>query len=260
MNRRHTKLGGVHYLHEGVGVATGTIFCRLPLLTCRKATIMTEPSTSHTDTSSKKFDASKLNRIVWIDCEMTGLDPAQHVLVEIAAIVTDADLNILGDGVDIVIHATEGELAQMDDFVTKMHTTNGLTEEIRASTVSVADAEKAVLDYITTWVASPRSAPLAGNSIASDRKFIDAYMPNLDAFLHYRMIDVSSIKELAHRWHPKIYQNQPAKGLAHRALADIKESIRELDYYRHAFFVSSEEGSPERIAAASAKACEHFPM
>ena len=184
---------------------------------------MTESNESNTtDAAARKPEDSKLDRIVWIDCEMTGLDPSTHVLVEIAAIVTDANLNILDEGLDIVIHATDDELAKMDDFVTQMHTKNGLTDEIRKSTVSVGEAENAVLDYVKKWVNAPRTAPLAGNSIASDRKFIAAYMPKLDEFLHYRMIDVSSIKELAHRWYPKVYQNQPKKGLAHRALADIK--------------------------------------
>ena len=138
--------------------------------------------------------STELDRIVWIDCEMTGLEPERHVIVEIAALVTDANLNVLGEGVDIVVHASETELAQMDDFVTKMHAKSGLDQEIRASKTNVADAEQAVLDYIRQWVPEPRTAPLAGNSIASDRKFIHRYMPELDQHLHYRMIDVSSLK------------------------------------------------------------------
>ncbi|MEY8567358.1 oligoribonuclease [Corynebacteriaceae bacterium 7-707] len=180
---------------------------------------------------------AKNDRIVWADCEMTGLDPDRHVLVEIAVVVTDADLTPLDDGIDIVIHATEDELAGMDDFVTKMHADSGLTEQIRESTVSVADAEARVVEYLKKYVPVAGAAPLAGNSIASDRKFISRYMPDLDAFLHYRMIDVSSIKELARRWYPRAYSNQPDKGMQHRALADIRESIRELDYYRRALFV-----------------------
>ena len=222
---------------------------------------MTESNESNTtDAAARKPEDSKLDRIVWIDCEMTGLDPSTHVLVEIAAIVTDANLNILDEGLDIVIHATDDELAKMDDFVTQMHTKNGLTDEIRKSTVSVGEAENTVLDYVKKWVNAPRTAPLAGNSIASDRKFIAAYMPKLDEFLHYRMIDVSSIKELAHRWYPKVYQNQPKKGLAHRALADIKESIRELDYYRRAVFVTDDEGTDKRITSATDEASRRYPI
>ncbi|WP_296103239.1 oligoribonuclease [uncultured Corynebacterium sp.] len=222
---------------------------------------MTESNESNTtDVAARKAEDSKLDRIVWIDCEMTGLDPSTHVLVEIAAIVTDANLNILDEGLDIVIHATDDELAKMDDFVTQMHTKNGLTEEIRQSTVSVGEAENAILDYIKKWVSTPRTAPLAGNSIASDRKFIEAYMRKLDEYLHYRMIDVSSIKELAHRWYPKVYQHQPKKGLAHRALADIKESIRELDYYRRAIFITDAQGTDERIKSAADEASRRYPI
>jgi oligoribonuclease len=198
------------------------------------------------------------DRIVWIDCEMTGLEPERHVIVEIAALVTDANLNVLGDGVDIVIHASETELAQMDDFVTKMHANSGLDQEIRASNTNVADAEKAVLDYIRQWVSEPRTAPLAGNSIASDRKFIHRYMPELDQFLHYRMIDVSSFKELARRWYPAVLEGAPEKGLAHRALADIKESIRELDYYRRAMLLPHPGPDADAIAAASQASTDKF--
>ena len=196
--------------------------------------------------------------LVWIDCEMTGLEPERHVIVEIAALVTDANLNVLGEGVDIVVHASETELAQMDDFVTKMHAKSGLDQEIRASKTNVADAEQAVLDYIHQWVPEPRTAPLAGNSIASDRKFIHRYMPELDQHLHYRMIDVSSFKELARRWYPQVLKGAPEKGLAHRALADIKESIRELDYYRRAAFVAEPGPTSEEAAAAQQEATEAY--
>lgn len=203
----------------------------------------TSPSPTSAGTSPLPATAApldpELDRIVWIDCEMTGLDPSRHVLVEIAALVTDANLNILGDGLDLVIHATEDELAEMDDFVTAMHARSGLTEEIRSSTLTVAEAERRVLEYIRHWVPGARIAPLAGNSIASDRKFISAFMPELDAFLHYRMIDVSSFKELARRWYPAVLAGAPAKGLAHRALADIRESLRELDYYRRTMLVGT---------------------
>lgn len=203
---------------------------------------------------------ARTDRLVWADCEMTGLDPSRHVLVEIAVIVTDADLVPLDEGIDIVIHATDGELAEMDDFVTKMHGSSGLTDEIRASTVSVKDAEDRVLEYVRSHVASPGVAPLCGNSIASDRKFIAKYMPGLDSFLHYRMIDVSSVKELTRRWYPRVYSGQPAKGMQHRALADILESIRELDYYRRAAFVPAPGPDAEAVEAAAAAATAATPI
>lgn len=181
---------------------------------------------------------AKNDRLVWIDLEMTGLDVHRHVIVEIAALITDADLNILGEGVDLVVHATEAELAEMDDFVTNMHNENGLADKIRESTVTMAQAEQAVIDLINEHCDPAHPAPLAGNSIATDRAFLREQMPKLDAAMHYRMIDVSSIKELARRWYPKVYYNQPPKGMAHRALADIVESIRELDYYRRSVFVT----------------------
>ncbi|WP_312980748.1 oligoribonuclease [Corynebacterium sp.] len=200
---------------------------------------------------------AKNDRIVWADCEMTGLDPDRHVLVEIAVVVTDADLTPLDDGIDIVIHASEDDLAGMDDFVTRMHADSGLTDQIRESPVSVADAEAQVVEYLKRYVPVSGAAPLAGNSIASDRKFISRYMPDLDAFLHYRMIDVSSIKELARRWYPRAYSNQPDKGMQHRALADIRESIRELDYYRRALFVPAPgptNGEAKEFADAASEA------
>ncbi|MEH0975068.1 oligoribonuclease [Micromonospora sp. CPCC 205546] len=175
--------------------------------------------------------------LVWIDCEMTGLDLGGDKLIEVAALVTDPDLNVLGDGVDVVIHADEAALAAMPEIVATMHAKSGLTEEVRRSTVTLAEAEDMVLDYVTTHVKDPRTAPLCGNSIATDRGFITRDMPRLDAHLHYRMIDVSSIKELCRRWYPRVYFGQPQKGLAHRALADIRESIRELEYYRRTLFV-----------------------
>lgn len=199
--------------------------------------------------------AAKNDRIVWIDCEMTGLDAGEHdgadLLVEIAALVTDAELNILGEGVDLVIGAPDSALDAMNDVVREMHASSGLTEEIRASTVTVAEAEKAVLDYIRQWVPNERMAPLAGNSIATDRRFISRDMPELDNFLHYRMIDVSSIKELCRRWYPRIYFGQPDKGMAHRALADIKESIRELRYYRATAFVPQPGPTSAQVAEAA---------
>ncbi len=168
---------------------------------------------------------------------MTGLDLRADALIEVAALVTDPDLNVLGDGVDVVISADEAHLAAMPEVVRDMHARSGLTEEVRRSTVSLRDAEQLVLDYVTAHVPDPRTAPLCGNSIATDRGFIARDMPALDAHLHYRMIDVSSIKELCRRWYPRVYFGQPPKGLAHRALADIRESIRELEYYRRTVFV-----------------------
>jgi len=168
---------------------------------------------------------------------MTGLDLGRDALIEVAALVTDPDLNVLGEGVDVVIHADDAALDGMPEIVRTMHGKSGLTEEVRRSTVTLAEAEDMVLDYVTTYVKDVRSAPLCGNSIATDRGFIARDMPRLDAHLHYRMIDVSSIKELCRRWYPRVYFGQPQKGLAHRALADIRESIRELEYYRRTIFV-----------------------
>lgn len=195
--------------------------------------------------------AAKDDRIVWIDLEMTGLEPDRHVIVEVAALVTDADLNVLDEGIDLVVHASDAELAEMDDFVTNMHATSGLTEQIKASTITVEEAEAAVLELVEKHCAGIRP-PLAGNSIATDRSFIRAYMPRLDERLHYRMIDVSTIKELTRRWFADTYYNQPDKNLSHRALADIVESVRELDYYRRSVFIAS-PGPATNEAAAHAQ-------
>lgn len=175
--------------------------------------------------------------LVWIDCEMTGLDLRTDALIEVAALVTDPDLNVLGDGVDVVIHAEDAQLDGMLDVVREMHEKSGLTDEVRASAVTIAEAQDLVMSYIKLYVPEPKTAPLCGNSIATDRGFLARDMPILDNHLHYRMIDVSSVKELCRRWYPRVYFGQPAKGLAHRALADIKESIRELKYYRQTIFV-----------------------
>jgi oligoribonuclease len=192
------------------------------------------------------------DELVWIDCEMTGLDLGSDKLIEIAALVTDADLNILGDGVDVVIHADDGALSSMIDVVAEMHSRSGLIDEVKASTVDLAAAEAMVLDYIGNHVKQPKTAPLAGNSIATDRSFIARDMPKLDSYLHYRMIDVSSIKELCRRWYPRVYYGQPVKGLAHRALADIHESIRELKFYRRTAFVPQPGPSTSEIEAVVA--------
>jgi len=175
--------------------------------------------------------------LVWIDCEMTGLDLGKDALIEVAALVTGPELDVLGEGIDLVIHADDAALDAMPEVVREMHAKSGLTDEVRRSTVTMAQAEEAILAYIKQFVPNPRSAPLCGNSIATDRGFLARDMPTLDDFLHYRMIDVSSIKELARRWYPRVYFGQPQKGLAHRALADIRESIRELEYYRRTVFV-----------------------
>ena len=193
------------------------------------------------------------DRLVWIDCEMTGLDLQRDALIEIACLVTDSDLNVLGEGVDVVVHADEAALAAMPDVVRDMHARSGLTEEVRASRVALADAEQQVLAYVREHVPDARTAPLAGNSIATDRDFLTRDMPELDAHLHYRMVDVSSVKELCRRWFPRVFYAKPEKGLAHRALADIRESIRELDYYRHTLFVPAPGPSSEQAQAVAAR-------
>ncbi|CDQ46666.1 MULTISPECIES: oligoribonuclease [Mycolicibacterium] len=191
--------------------------------------------------------------LVWIDCEMTGLDLKSDKLIEIAALVTDADLNVLGDGIDVVIHAEADDLSGMVEVVAKMHANSGLDKEVLASDIDLATAETMVLDYIRSHVKAAKTAPLCGNSIATDRGFIARDMPTLDEYLHYRMIDVSSIKELCRRWYPRIYFGQPEKGLAHRALADIHESIQELKYYRRTAFVAAPGPSTSEIAAVAAE-------
>ena len=193
------------------------------------------------------------DRLVWIDCEMTGLDLGNDALIEIAALVTDADLVPLGEGVDVVIHASDEALANMPEVVVEMHAKSGLTDEVRASTVTMAEAEKLVLDYIREHVPEGRSAPLCGNSIATDRGFLTRDMPALDDWLHYRMVDVSSVKELARRWYPRAYFNAPQKGGGHRALADILESVQELRYYRAAVFVPQPGPTSEQAAAYAAE-------
>lgn len=193
------------------------------------------------------------DQLVWIDCEMTGLDLRSDRLIEIAALVTDAELNILGEGIDVVIHTDDEALDGMVEVVARMHSRSGLVDEVRASTIDVATAQDMVMDYIRSHVTTPKTAPLAGNSIATDRGFLARDMPELDEYLHYRMIDVSSIKELCRRWYPRIYYGQPEKGLEHRALADIQESIRELRYYRRTAFVPLPGPSTSEIAEAVAE-------
>jgi oligoribonuclease len=175
-------------------------------------------------------------RLVWIDCEMTGLDLERDALIEIACLVTDGELNILDEGVDVIIKPPPESLDQMSDVVRTMHTTSGLLAELSEG-VTVAEAQDIVLSYVRKHIKEPRRVPLAGNSIATDRVFIARDMPELDAYLHYRMVDVSSIKELARRWYPRAYFASPVKRGGHRALADITESVQELRYYREAIFV-----------------------
>lgn len=176
------------------------------------------------------------DRMVWIDCEMTGLSLAHDALIEVAALVTDSELNILGDGVDIVIRPPAEALETMPEVVRAMHTSSGLLDELDDG-VTLAEAEKLVLDHVREHVAEPRKAPLCGNSVSTDRGFLARDMQSLEQHLHYRIVDVSSIKELARRWYPRAYFNSPEKNGNHRALADIRESIAELRYYREAVFV-----------------------
>jgi oligoribonuclease len=191
------------------------------------------------------------DRLVWIDCEMTGLDLRRDALIEVAVVVTDADLTMLDDGLNVNVHANDTVLDAMIPFVRDMHASSGLTDAVRASTVTLGDAEAQVLDYVRGHVPNAKSAPLCGNSIATDRGFLARDMPALDEYLHYRMIDVSSIKELAKRWYPRVYQSQPAKGLAHRALDDIRESIQELAYYRRTLFVPLPGPTSDEAQAAA---------
>ena len=201
---------------------------------------------------------SAANNLVWIDCEMTGLDLTSDKLIEVAVVVTDSQLNVLDPGLDVIIHAEDADLAGMVDVVTEMHARSGLTEEVRASTVTLEEASAQVLAYVKRFVPDRRTAPLCGNSIGTDRGFLTRDMPELDDHLHYRMIDVSSIKELSRRWFPRVYFAQPPKGLAHRALADILESIRELAYYRQTLFVPAPGPGTEQVQAASADVVASF--
>jgi oligoribonuclease len=185
---------------------------------------------------------------------MTGLDLRRDALIEIAALVTDSDLRILDDGIDLVIAAPPELLDGMQPVVKEMHAASGLTDLVRTSTISVAEAERQVLDHLRKHVPDARTIPLCGNSIATDRAFLARDMPELDAFLHYRMVDVSSIKELCRRWYPRVYFSQPQKGLAHRALADIRESIRELRYYRSTVFVPLPGPTSEQAQRAAVEA------
>jgi oligoribonuclease len=188
------------------------------------------------------------DRMVWIDCEMTGLDLRQDALIEVAALVTDSELNVLGEGIDVVIKPPPGALDHMAEVVREMHTASGLLTELDHG-VTLAEAEDLVMEYVRQHVHEPRRTPLCGNSVATDRGFLARDMPTLEKYLHYRIVDVSSIKELARRWYPRVYFNSPEKSGNHRALADIRESIEELKYYREAIFVP--QPGPDSATARS---------
>lgn len=178
--------------------------------------------------------------LAWMDLEMTGLDPARHVIVEIATLLTDDDLNIIAEGPDLVIHQPDEALTQMDEFVREMHTRSGLLDQIAASTVTLESAQQATLEFLQTHIHRERTVPLCGNSIGMDRRFLAVYMNPVEEFLHYRSIDVTTIKELARRWYPKAMREAPQKATAHRALDDIRESINELRYWRTTVFAAGE--------------------
>lgn len=201
--------------------------------------------------------ATENDRLVWIDCEMTGLDLSVDELVEIAVVITDFELNLIDPGFQIVIRPGDAALANMNAFVTDMHRTSGLIDEI-PNGVSLAEAEEQTLAYIKRFVPLERRAPLAGNTIGTDRMFLARYMPNIDQYLHYRNVDVSSIKELARRWYPRVFFQAPEKHGGHRALADILESIRELRYYRSAVFIDAPGPSSDQARDIAAHTVSEF--
>jgi oligoribonuclease len=189
--------------------------------------------------------------LAWIDLEMTGLDPARHTIVEIATLITDDDLAIVEEGPDLVVHATPEQLAEMDEFVLNMHTRSGLLADIEHSTLSLADAGAKTLEFLQRHIPEPRTVPLAGNSIGTDRRFLATQLPEIEDYLHYRSVDVSTIKELCRRWRPEIYRAAPSKKGGHRALQDIRESVEELAYYRDAFFLNTAAPTPAPSATDS---------
>ena len=203
-------------------------------------------------TDSPAPTAKAGDRIVWVDCEMTGLDLGSDALVEVACVVTDANLAELDAGITVVIRPPDAPFAAMPEIVRQMHTASGLIEEIPHG-IALADAEQAVLEYVKRHVGEARKAPLAGSSVYVDRGFIARDMPELDAWLHYRLIDVSSIKELARRWYPRVYFNSPPKNGNHRALADIRESIAELRYYREAVLIPEPGPNTDAARAIAAR-------
>ena len=196
-------------------------------------------------------ERSTNDRIVWIDCEMTGLSLEHDALIEVAALITDFELNQLDDGIDVIIKPPAAALDQMDPFVHEMHTTSGLLDELDGGT-TVEDAQQQVLDHVRRWVPEAGRAPLGGNTVGTDRAFLVRDMPELESHLHYRIIDVSSIKELSRRWYPRVYFNSPKKSGGHRALADIRESIAELRYYRERVFIPPPQANVDDALSASA--------
>jgi oligoribonuclease len=192
--------------------------------------------------------------LAWMDLEMTGLDPARHVIVEIASLITDDDLNIVAEGPDLVVHATDDELAGMDEVVRAMHTRSGLLPAIQASTVTLAEAGAETLAFLRSELPTPRSVPLCGNSIGTDRRFLAAWLPEIDEELHYRSVDVSTVKELARRWYPGSLSAAPKKHGAHRALDDIRESVTELRYYRQAVFAPAAKEADDELNIAAENA------
>lgn len=197
--------------------------------------------------------------LVWMDLEMTGLEPDRHVIVEIATLITDDELEIVAEGPDLVVHQPPEALAEMDEFVVDMHTKSGLLPQIQASTISLADAGAQTLEFIKAHVPEARSVPLCGNSIGTDRRFLAKYLPEIEDHLHYRSVDVSTIKELARRWYPKALSGLPRKATAHRALDDIRESIDELRFYRQHLFIPSPATDATATPAATSPASEAGP-
>jgi len=210
---------------------------------------MTDATAAAAEPGTSTTPPGAADRLVWIDLEMTGLDTVRHTIVEIAVLVTDGALELVDDGIDLVVHATPEELDRMDDFVRTMHTKSGLLPQIEASTLSLEAAGAQVVEYLQARV--PEStAPLCGNSIGVDRRFLDRYLPSVDRYVHYRSIDVSSLKELCRRWSPAVYKGRPGKQETHRALDDIRESLEELRYYRDHFLVLPEAPGPASDAPA----------
>ena len=187
--------------------------------------------------------------LVWLDLEMTGLDPARHAIVEIATLVTDDELAIVAEGPDLVVHQPPEVLAGMDHLVRAMHERSGLIDAVVASSLTLEEAGRTTLEFVRAQVPEPRAAPLCGNSIGTDRRFLATHLPELDQYLHYRSVDVSTVKELCRRWYPEAYAAAPVKAGTHRALGDIRESVAELRYYRSAIFVAPEGGTSTDSAA-----------
>ncbi|MFT8592082.1 MAG: oligoribonuclease [Bifidobacterium sp.] len=195
--------------------------------------------------------SSEESRMIWIDCEMTGLDIFHDELCEVSVVPTDFDMHVLDEGIDLVIKPSDEALAQMNDFVRHMHTSSGLIEEMKRG-LALADAQRQIIDYVKPFLPKSGKAHLAGNSVGSDKKFLDRFMPDLMSLLHYRVIDVSTLKELSRRWYPNVYLNKPEKHGGHRALADIIESMDELRYYRKMFFAPTPGASDEEAKAGAA--------